>query len=220
MNLKAILFDLDGTLVDTEMFYVDGTYEYMYELGYRGPIEKITQIVGTIFPETYGIIAELLDNRFSEKEIEKINTKYFYEDHLLDYRKYLFTGVKEALTKLHDQGYRLAICSSNYRDEIARCLAENDLSDKIETIITGYECAKAKPAPDVYLKALEVLNIQKDEALIYEDSTAGIMAGKNAGIFTVAREEKRFAVDQSAADVIVKDIKGLMKVIEDINNVK
>lgn len=216
MELKAILFDLDGTLVDTEEFYIDGTYEYMIKLGYTGPKSDVSRIVGTIFPESYIVIADMLDNRYSVEEIEKINTKYFYEDHLLDYRKYIFDDVAETIKELSNRGYRLAICSSNYRDEIKRCLVENGIDSYIDAIITGYECQHAKPAPDVYLKALEVLNIKREEALIYEDSTAGILAGKNAGILTIAREEKRFPVDQSAADKIVKDINGLMKVIEDI----
>lgn len=218
MKLKAILFDLDGTLVDSEKFYVDSTYEYMLELGYQGPYKNVSRIVGSMFPETYDIIAELLDHRYTSEEIEKINTKYFYEDHIFDYRKYIFKDVPGAIAELARQGYRMAICSSNYKNEIQRCLNENNLSSYIETIITGYECGRAKPFPDVYLKALAELNVGKDEAIIYEDSEAGIMAGKNAGIITVAREEKRFEVKQDQADYIVKDIKGLMKVIEDINN--
>ena len=73
MKIKAILFDMDGTLVDSERYYTDGTYRWMQRAGYKGSKEAIYPIIGTTLPMTYAIIHKLLDGRLSVEEIEKFD---------------------------------------------------------------------------------------------------------------------------------------------------
>jgi beta-phosphoglucomutase-like phosphatase (HAD superfamily) len=81
-----------------------------------------------------------------------------------------------------------------------------DLFDFIETV---ENVKRPKPAGDIYELAARELGVDKADCIVYEDSTLGIEAGKRAGIFTVAREDKRYNQDQSHADLIVKDIQEL-----------
>ena len=110
MKIKAILFDMDGTLVDSERYYTDGTYRWMQRVGYKGSKEAIYPIIGTTLPMTYAIIHKLLDGRLSVEEIEKMNDDYFMKEDVIDYREYIFPEVKGVIRSLRDKGYKMALC--------------------------------------------------------------------------------------------------------------
>lgn len=216
--IRAVLFDMDGILYDSEYFYMNGTIEQMKRYGYDGPVEDIYAIMGTSMEDTYLILYRLLGGKVPLDEIRKNNEHYFQVEHPLHFREIMFPGLKEELRKLKDMGIRMAVCSSSPIDLIHDSLKEMDVDSLFDFVESGDNVQNPKPAPDIYLLAQKELGVAKEECIVYEDSTLGIEAGKRAGIFTVAREDNRFLQDQSHADKKVKDIQSLVEWIRKENS--
>lgn len=217
--IRAVLCDMDGTLVDTERYYTDGTYKWMKDkFAYSGSKESIFKIIGTTMEETCAILRDLLKLDETVAEVMQINDDYFENESSLDYREYIFPEVREAINEIKDKGIKIAICSASPRWAIEQFVKECDLGGHIDYVISAMECERQKPYPDIYLHALKALGATKDEALVFEDSYSGISAGKNAGIMTVARRDYRFGIDQSQADASVDDMQQLIKMIKEINH--
>ena len=185
---------------------MEGTIEQMKRYGYKGDIKDIYRIIGTNMKETYDILYELLNKQVPRELIVANNEKYFLEEHPLDYKALMFEGVDIVLKELKDKGIKCAVCSSSPKDTINEALEEMGIKEYFELYISSDEVNEPKPKPDVYLKAQELLNIPKEECVIYEDSTLGIEAGINAEIYTVGRWDDRFYQDISKANLIVKDV--------------
>lgn len=200
--IKAFLFDMDGTLADSESHYVGGTFSYFKEHGYKGSFKDVSCIMGLNMDQTYKFISKSLN--VSYEKAKELNDTYFKE-HPLRYKDYIFGETKEILEYLHNNGYKLALCSSNDIDSINNFL---DLGYRkyFDLVINPKEITNNKPDPEIYLKAIEKLGINKDEAVVVEDSYNGILAGVNSGIYTIAKENKKFGTDQTKANKIVKSL--------------
>jgi len=209
MEIRAVLFDMDGILYDSEYWYMQGTLKQMASYGYRGPAEKVYQIIGTTMDGTYDILYRLLDGKISKKQLAADNDRYFLADHPINYRQIMFPGVPEEVKKLHDSGRRLAVCSSSPRATVDDSLKAMGIESYFDYVESGEEIEHPKPDPDTYLRAAAALGVRPQNCVVYEDSRMGIEAGKRAGMYTVAREDRRFGQDQSRADRIVKDIQEL-----------
>jgi HAD superfamily hydrolase (TIGR01509 family) len=209
MEIRAVLFDMDGILYDSEYWYMQGTLKQMASYGYRGPAEKVYQIIGTTMDGTYDILYGLLDGKISKQQLAADNDRYFLVDHPIDYRQIMFPGVPEEVKKLQDSGRKLAVCSSSPRATVDDSLKAMGIAQYFDYVESGEEIEHPKPDPDTYLRAAEALGVPARNCVVYEDSRMGIEAGKRAGMYTVAREDRRFGQDQSRADKIVKDIQEL-----------
>ena len=215
--IKAVLFDMDGILIDSESYYMEGTIKQMRDYGYHGNEKDIYRIIGTSMSQTYDILYELLEGKVSRDKLIANNEKYFLIDHPMDYKALMFDGVEEALKELKDEGIKCAVCSSSPKETILEALDKMNIKDYFDVIISSDEVDRPKPKGDVYIKAYEELQIPKEECIVYEDSKLGIEAGKNAGILTIARKDDRFYQDISNCDIEVKDIKELMEFIRKEN---
>lgn len=215
--VKAILFDMDGTLVDSELHYMTGTKKWMRDFGYTGPDEEIYKIIGTSMDETTSILRKLLDNRYDFDYLKEFNDNFFLNEFILDYGLALFPKVKDYLHKFKEDGYLLALCTQSDRPYINKCIKDAGLQGIFDYIVSGEEMEHGKPAPDIYLAALKDLNIKAEEAIVYEDSYQGIKSGKSAGIYTVARRDERFGVNQSEADKLVNGIDELYNLIRGLD---
>lgn len=209
---RAVLFDMDGILYDSEQAYMKGTLAVMRSLGYTGPEEKLYQVIGTTMDGTYRIMSDLLDGRVGVSEIEEAN-EAFYRRNPIDFRSIMFDGVGECLKQLKDEGYRLAVCSSSPKETVRSSLEVLDIAKYFEVMISADEVTKAKPDPQIYLEAAEKLHVLPQECAVYEDSRIGIEAGKNAGMTVIARQDLRFGQDQSEADYIVRDIYEMVRTV-------
>lgn len=218
MMIKAVLFDMDGILYDSEYYYMNGTIEQMRRYGYDGPDEDIYAVIGTTMEETYAILHRLLNGKVPLEVIRKNNEHYFQEEHPLRFREIMFPGVPEELRSLKEMGILTAVCSASPLQLIKDSLQEMDILDLFDFYESGENVRNPKPAPDIYLLAQQELGVAREECVVYEDSTFGIEAGKRAGIYTVAREDKRFFQDQSHADAIVRDIQSLVRWIRKENS--
>lgn len=213
--IKAVLFDMDGILYDSEACYMSGTVQLMQSLGYQGKVEEIYRIIGTTMDETYSILSHLVDGRYSKDQIMEMNETYFKVTNPIRFKEIMFPGVPEALKMLKSSGIKLACCSSSPEKVIRDSLTELEILEYFDFIQSGESIQHPKPAPDTYLNAANALSVNIDECVVYEDSNAGIRAGKSAGIFTIAREDNRFYQDQSSADLMVKTIQELVQYVLD-----
>lgn len=208
--IKAILFDMDGTLVDSERYYTEMSYKWLCQYNVVGK-KEIYKIVGLNMDDTYKTMSLL--GGLSYDETKKSYDEYF-SVHPIDYNDYLFDDVKDVLSKLCD--YKLAICTLSSRWMLDKFIDDCGLNC-FDLLLSDDDVKNPKPSPDIYLKAIERLGVNRDETLVIEDSSTGIKAGKNAGICTLARDSSRFFVDQSEADYIFDDLHEVLNILNEKN---
>lgn len=210
--MKAVLFDMDGVLVDSETYFMQGTYTWLKEKGYRGTFEEVCSIVGTSMKTTYEMLQKMLDYKYSIDEIEQFNTEYFSNNEV-DYSTIIMPYSIELMKFLKDNNIKMALCSSSPQKLIDKAVRQCGFDKYLDYIISGDSLKESKPNPEIYLKAASILNVDIKDCFIIEDSKLGIQAGKNAGIKTIALKDERFSQDQSKADYIfssLHDIKNFL----------
>lgn len=184
---KAVLFDLDGTLVDSMWVWRNIDIDFLSAIGQELPADLQKCIEGMSFTET----AEYFKKRFSiDDDVENIKKKW----NQMAYDKYtsevkLKKGAKEFLARLKSDGIRIGIASSNSVTLIEGALKAEGVLEYFDAITTGCEAGAGKPAPDIYLLAAKKVGIAPSECLVFEDIPMGIMAGNSAGMTTVAVED-------------------------------
>ena len=209
---KALFFDLDGTLIDSERFYLEGTYRWMSEKGFAGTAEDLYGTVGVTFDEAYRLMQKYLP-QFTVEEIRRFNEDYFLNRDPLRYRDLLFPDTDGILKELA-KDYMLCLCSNDPRRELDRFQSECGYEDLFTLVLSCEDIKNAKPDPEIFLKARDLLGLKNEDCLIVEDSDCGIAAGKAAGIYTVARKCP-FPVDQSAADRLLGSLSELTEVLKE-----
>ena len=186
-NIKAVLFDLDGTLVDSMWMWKDIDIEYLGRYGYELPSELQKEIEGMSLSETAVYFKERFAIQESLEEIKSTwmdmaRDKYTHEVPLKP-------GAREFLVWLRQQGIRTGIASSNGIELVETVLKAQGIREYLESVHTCCEVPKGKPAPDIYLLVAETLGVKPEECLVFEDVPMGILAGKNAGMRVCAVED-------------------------------
>lgn len=186
-NIKACIFDLDGTLVDSMWMWPDIDREYLGRFGIEYDDNLKNEIDGISFHET----AVYFKNKFGISDsIEKICKDW--ED--MAYDKYKNEvkekrGCQKFLEQLKSKGIKMGIATSNKRSMVDVVLESLGMKNFFEVITTSDEVKKGKPAPDVYLTTAKLLNVEPKHCLVFEDVVAGIIAGKSAGMKVCAVED-------------------------------
>ncbi len=183
-NIKAVIFDLDGTLVDSMWIWKEIDIEYLAKRGHSLPEDLQKAIEGKSFTET----AIYFKETFSLSDtIEEIKEEWngmasdFYRN-----RIDLKGGVKDFIDLIKSKEIKLGLGTSNSRELAIEVLKKHDIYKHFDTIRTSCEVEKGKPHPDVFLKAAEDLKVNPDECVVFEDTYAGVLAAKRAGMRVVA----------------------------------
>ncbi|XCP83739.1 HAD family phosphatase [Roseburia hominis] len=187
-QIDAVLFDLDGTMVDSMGVWVEIDEEYVRNYHLTVPENFHENMEGKSYTET----AEYFLEVFPElpKTVEDLKREW-YE---MSFYKYtheipLKEGLREFLIELKKRDIHTGIATSNDRKLVEAALEALEIDNYIDIICTGCEVKKGKPAPDVYLNAAAKLKADPSRCLVFEDVPMGILAGKNAGMKVCAVDD-------------------------------
>jgi HAD superfamily hydrolase (TIGR01509 family) len=184
MTTKALIFDMDGTLIDSEKYWKEVDYEILHPFFDDNPevdFDEINeQITGTGMSGTYKIFKAAYGFDYSEEEYIKKRSELALEK--IYSRAELSPGVEEFIhTNLAK--YKMAIGTSSPPPFLEKVFTNHPVLRNINTIVTPQDVGnRSKPDPAIFLKCAELLGVLPSECIVFEDSTNGIAAGKAAGM--------------------------------------
>lgn len=209
--MKAVIFDMDGVIIDSEIVYIDLFRKLFKDCGIDISEEEIFSLVGLSQQKT----DEFLENKIHKKadEIYKLMDSYIdYEN--FKYSSIVIDGFYQLLKELKRKNLKLAVASSSSKNTIKNVLYELGVIDDFNVIVSGEDFIESKPNPEIYLKTCEDLNVNPKDAIAIEDSDYGIIAAKSAGLTVIARKEDRFNFKQDKADYIIDNLKDAKLILE------
>ena len=175
-QLKAIITDFDGTLFDTFIANYLAYKEAFKICGYELSKEKYKECYGLRFDEFCNELNINIKDRQKLKDLKKkIYPKYFS---YINLNYYVYNFLKDS----KKNGLKLCIASTASKENLYNILDHFRMNDFFDVIITGEDVLKGKPDPEVYLKALALLNCYHNEVLVFEDSDTGCKAVENANL--------------------------------------
>jgi beta-phosphoglucomutase-like phosphatase (HAD superfamily) len=209
--IDAILFDMDGVLMDSEPLHLRAT---RFALGERARYtERDNQsFFGATDPEMFRILRILFDLDASTDELVRRKREHLVS--LIRTEGRGLPGVPEIPLRFREAGLRLGLVSASARPVIDAILEAVGLVGAFETVVSGDEVARGKPAPDGYLMAARRLAVEPERCFVVEDTRNGVLAAKAAGM-TVAAVPGPATTheDFSPADLVLPSLEALPKVL-------
>ena len=213
MEIKAVLFDMDGLVVDTESLSTEAFINSAKAQGYNMTKEETLKVLGFTKANIYQFWIDYFQGT-------NVDGKKLVDDHYEYIENVLYTVgpekmpyVEELLKYLRENNYKIAVASSSDTADIKNNLEKTKLEKYIDEIASGAEVENGKPAPDVFLLAAERLDVDPKDCLILEDSKAGVKAGKASGAM-VFMVPDMFTVDKECEDTADRILTNLGEVIE------
>ena len=212
MEIKAVLFDMDGLMIDTESLSTEAFINSAKAQGYNMTKEETLKVLGFTKANIYQFWIDYFQGT-------NVDGKKLVDDHYEYIENVLYTVgpkkmpyVEELLKYLRENNYKIAVASSSDTADIKNNLEKTKLEKYIDEIASGAEVENGKPAPDVFLLAAERLGVDAKDCLILEDSKAGIKAGKASGAM-VFMVPDMFTVDKECEDTADRILTNLGEVI-------
>jgi beta-phosphoglucomutase len=200
----AVIFDLDGVLVDTGLFHKQSWYDLAEREGF--------QMTDRIFYATFGmqnyqIIPMLVGGELPSEEIDRMSDwKERRYRELIAGKLQLLPGVKMLIDDLKNNGFLLAVGTSAPKENLDFMLDNTSLHNSFDACVTGEEVANGKPAPETFLKAAQKLAVAASDCVVVEDAVHGVQAGKAARMVVVAVTTTRTKAELAEADMIVDSL--------------
>lgn len=211
--IKAVIFDMDGVLVDSEPKNLEQLKGFM-----KGYIEHVddtflASLVGKSHPATYRDCVAKMQVAWN---METFSKKYedYVSSHAYNYADILNDGVHDILSWLRQHGIRTAVASSSTQKQISTMEYVCGLKGHFNLKVSGEQFTESKPHPEIYLHTAQKLGVKPEECLAVEDSTYGITAARRAGMRVLAYRDERYGVNQLEAHHIIDsmhDIKQYVK---------
>jgi len=206
--MKAVIFDMDGVIVDTEPVNQQRILQYIRGINPSAKEEDLNGLVGRGSKEIWEILARVSESGKSADEMKENYRLYWIPRHCekIDYTKLFRLAVRDVLSYARTYGIKTAVASSTEYEKVKAILTEVGIFDRMDAVVSGEDCGRPKPHPDVYLKTAERLGVSPAECLVIEDSTVGIEAAHQAGTLVAALIDPRFPFDRGKANLEIASI--------------
>lgn len=213
--IKAVLFDFDGVICDTEPQFFEYKLKKMNEMGFPVTREFLLERIGESF-------RVMFPREFKVDDPEKYINEYYsgVEHSITNYNKLMFPEVIDLLDYCVSHHLICAITSNSKHERLEAAVKEMNIDKYFSNIYSNESLGVAKPNPLFYTKVLEDLHLLPEEAIVIEDSVHGIVAAKDANIYTIAKKENYFHIDQSYADTQIDKLTEVIDIIEKKNEYK
>ena len=179
--LKAVICDVDGTLLDTEKIYLRAWREAAAEMGYEMPDEALIRTRAIDVRIAEEIMQSCLGKDFNYGECRRRRI-LIAERMIEEAGPLLLPGVREMLSWARENGIRRAVATATDREKNHLHLLWSGIENEFDAIVTGDMAERGKPAPDIFLKASALLAVSPEDCVVLEDSYAGIRAAHAAGM--------------------------------------
>jgi HAD superfamily hydrolase (TIGR01509 family) len=211
MAIRALVFDFDGVVADTEGPEYEAWRATWEEYGHELALDEWVQCIGTNDADGWHPLTELGRRVGEGFDPDEANRRRQARHHpVIRALDTPLPGVAELLAEARHAGLRTAIASSSGDDWVPVLLAQLDLAHHFEHLSLFDGTCPAKPAPDLYLRACAALEVAPAEAIAIEDSPNGVAAAKAAGLWCVAVPHAiTRALDVSAADLVLDTLDGV-----------
>ncbi len=179
-GIRAVVFDLDGTLINTEVLYRRFWLEAAHQMGY--PMEeRHTLMIRSCSPEVAGAIlrreVQPDFDYFAVRDLRRKLMKAYLDEYGVEPKP----GMKEALLRLRDRGMRIGLATQSPLERARQCLTQVGVLDLFDILTTGDQVRHGKPDPEIYLTAIDQLRMSKEEVLAVEDAPTGVRAAAASG---------------------------------------
>lgn len=183
--MKAILFDLNGTMIDDMQYHTDAWYDIINNT-FNHTLSK-----DKVKMEMYGKNKEVLirvfgEGRFSDDEIETISVEKEkkYQEAFRPYLK-LISGLDDFLKKAHQKGIKMAVGSAAIKFNVDFVLDGLDIREYFPVVVSAENVVMSKPDPETFIKAAELLGIKPEDCVVFEDNPKGVESARRAGMKSV-----------------------------------
>lgn len=207
--LKAVIFDMDGVIIDSEPFHLDICLEIFKKLNIDVTENEYNTFIGVSNTSMWTTLRNKYCINKSVKELVALQreacNKYLMENDVKP-----IPGVVEILVNLKENGIKTALASSSPMESIKLVLDKFNIMDYFVAVISGENLKRGKPAPDIFLCAANLLKIESKYCAVIEDSSHGVSAAKSAGMKCIGFQNPNSGNQNlEAADLIVRSLKDL-----------
>ena len=203
---RAVIFDMDGVLADTEPIYMEINRDLLSGLGITLPLEHLLPYVGIPARQMWSD----LRTRFELQQplSELIGLEKDRQVQQLRGMKQIpeVPGVRQLLEELRQMEVPMAVASSSSREIVELILSKATIRGFFMAVVNGQDVSQAKPAPDIFLRAAERLGVEPRNCVVIEDSPPGVKGARNAGMISIGFVNTNSGkLDLSGADLILQD---------------
>lgn len=205
--ISAVIFDMDGVIVNSEPVYQHIEKEMFKELGIHINPDTYRTFVGLRILEMWESIVDRFQLLHHPADLEREEEKRYLE--WVNKKNGMLTvnGSIQLIRLLKDHGYRLALASSNSSMAIKTVLEKFEINTYFQITMSGEQVEKSKPDPEIFIKTAIGVGHDPENCLVIEDSSNGVKAARKAGMKCIAYENRETGIqDLSEANLIVRDL--------------
>lgn len=217
--IKAVIFDMDGLLIDSEPVWFRARTEFLNEMGFTWTWEHQKNSMGISTKAWVNYIYNFANQKLTKEEVLNgivSRMKQYYRNGEID----IMPGANEALN-YSKKNFKVGLASGSYKELLYGAVKLNNWENNFDEILSGDDIERGKPEPDIYLEVMKRLGVAPSESIVLEDARDGIKAGVAAGANVIAVPGKDVPVPQEVLDsafAVINTLNDFPKIVNKLNS--